>query len=151
MRAVSRYQTVCKGGPFRPIFCFSASLTDVPIRSWMIRKDEKQRKGNTAKKETQEVIMENETRIAVIGIIIEDKSQAGAVNELLHQYGNYIIGRMGLPYEKKKVNIISIVLDAPGDIISALSGKLGRLWGVSSKALYTKTGEKACEEQRREE
>jgi putative iron-only hydrogenase system regulator len=113
----------------------------------MIRKDEKQRKGNTAKKETQEVIMENETRIAVIGIIIEDKSQAGAVNELLHQYGNYIIGRMGLPYEKKKVNIISIVLD----IISALSGKLGRLWGVSSKALYTKTGEKACEEQRREE
>ena len=76
--------------------------------------------------------MENETRIAVIGIIIEDKSQAGAVNELLHQYGNYIIGRMGLPYEKKKVNIISIVLDAPGDIISALSGKLGRLWGVSS-------------------
>ena len=92
--------------------------------------------------------MENETRIAVIGIIIEDKSQAGAVNELLHQYGNYIIGRMGLPYEKKKVNIISIVLDAPGDIISALSG---RLWGVSSKALYTKTGEKACEEQRREE
>ena len=117
----------------------------------MIRKDEKQRKGNTAKKETQEVIMENETRIAVIGIIIEDKSQAGAGNELLHQYGNYIIGRMGLPYEKKKVNIISIVLDAPGDIISALSGKLGRLWGVSSKALYTKTGEKACEEQGREE
>ena len=55
------------------------------------------------------------------------------------------------PNEKKKVNIISIVLDAPGDIISALSGKLGRLWGVSSKALYTKTGEKACEEQRREE
>ena len=95
--------------------------------------------------------MENETRIAVIGIIIEDKSQAGAVNELLHQYGNYIIGRLGLPYEKKKVNIISIVLDAPGDIISALSGKLGRLWGVSSKALYTKTGEKACEEQGREE
>ena len=80
--------------------------------------------------------MENETRIAVIGIIIEDKSQAGAVNELLHQYGNYIIGRMGLPYEKKKVNIISIVLDAPGDIISALSGKLGMIPGVSSKCLY---------------
>ena len=79
------------------------------------------------------------------------ENEAGAVNELLHQYGNYIIGRMGLPYEKKKVNIISIVLDAPGDIISALSGKLGRLWGVSSKALYTKTGEKACEEQGREE
>ena len=91
--------------------------------------------------------MDNETRIAVIGIIIEDKSQAGAVNELLHQYGNYIIGRMGLPYEKKSVNIISIVLDAPGDVISALSGKLGRLQGVSSKALYTKAGEKVHEGQ----
>lgn len=82
---------------------------------------------------------ETETRIAVIGIIIEDKRQAELVNGLLHQYGQYIIGRMGLPYEKKQVNIISIVLDAPTDIISALSGKLGRLPGVSSKALYSKT------------
>lgn len=81
-----------------------------------------------------------ETRIAVIGIIIEDKAQAVQVNRLLTQYGQYIIGRMGLPYEKKRVNIISVVLDAPGDIISALSGKLGRLEGVSSKALYTRTG-----------
>ncbi|MDO4330026.1 MAG: iron-only hydrogenase system regulator [Lachnospiraceae bacterium] len=81
---------------------------------------------------------EKETRIAVIGIIIEDKSRAEQVNGLLHQYGQYIIGRMGLPYEKKQVNIISIVVDAPADIISALSGKLGRLPGVSSKALYSK-------------
>ena len=85
---------------------------------------------------------ETETRIAVVGIIVEDKDAAEQVKALLHQYGAYIIGRMGLPYEKKQVNIISVVLDAPGDIISALSGKLGRLPGVSSKALYTKAGER---------
>lgn len=83
--------------------------------------------------------MENqETRIAVIGIIIDDRNQAEAVNTLLSQYGRYVIGRIGLPYEKKQVNIISIVVDAPMDTISALSGKLGRLPGVSSKALYSK-------------
>ena len=82
--------------------------------------------------------MEDNTRISVVGIIIEDRSSAEQVNELLHQYGDYIIGRRGLPYAKKKVNIISVVLDAPMDVISALSGKLGRLKGVSSKALYSK-------------
>ena len=81
---------------------------------------------------------ETETRIAVVGIIVEDKDAAEQVNALLHQYGAYIIGRMGLPYEKKQVNIISVVLDAPGDIISALSGKLGMLAGVSAKALYAR-------------
>ena len=86
---------------------------------------------------------ESSTRIAVIGIIIEDRRQAEKINALLHQYGSYVIGRMGLPYEKKQVNIISVVLDAPSDIISALSGKLGKLPGVSSKALYTKAGEGA--------
>lgn len=80
-----------------------------------------------------------ETRIAVIGIIIDDKRSAEAVNGLLHQYGEFIIGRMGLPYEKKMVNIISVVVDAPADIISALSGKLGKIPGVSSKALHSKT------------
>mgnify|MGYP001780258679 CR=1 FL=1 len=84
--------------------------------------------------------MRVDTRIAVIGIIVEDKSSADGVNGLLHQYGAYIIGRMGLPYEKKKVNIISIVIDAPQDVINALSGKLGRLPGVSAKALYSKKG-----------
>ena len=79
-----------------------------------------------------------ETRIAVIGIIIEDKEAVALVNEILHQYGGYIIGRMGLPYEKKQVNIISVVVDAPGDIISALSGKLGSIHGVSAKALHSK-------------
>lgn len=84
--------------------------------------------------------MEQETRIAVIGVIVEDKEAVGKVNQLLHEYGEFIIGRMGLPYEKKAVNIISVVVDAPVDKISALSGKLGRLPGVSAKALYSKTG-----------
>lgn len=81
---------------------------------------------------------ETETRIAVIGIIIEMPDAASQVNEILHRYGSYIIGRMGLPYRGKQMNIISVVMDAPADIISTVSGKLGRLKGVSSKALYSK-------------
>ena len=87
--------------------------------------------------------MEEETRIAVIGIIVEDKKKVGEVNQLLHEYGEFIIGRMGLPYEKRGVNIISIVVDAPMDKISALSGKLGRLPGVGAKALYSGKAKKA--------
>ena len=82
--------------------------------------------------------MDEDTRIAVIGIIVENKEKAEEVNALLHQYGQYIIGRMGLPYQKRNMSIISIVMDAPSDVISALSGKLGKLPGVSSQALYTK-------------
>ena len=82
-----------------------------------------------------------EFRIAVVGIIIENLDLAGSVNEILHQYNTYIIGRMGLPYREKQVNIISVVLDAPSDVISAVSGKLGRLPGVSSKALYSRQKE----------
>lgn len=83
-------------------------------------------------------IRQTDTRIAVVGIIVERMESVGAVNEILHQYNSYIIGRMGLPYREKQVNIISVVLDAPADIISAVSGKLGRLPGVSSKALYSR-------------
>ena len=79
-----------------------------------------------------------ETMIAVVVIIVEKLNAAASVNEILHQYSQYIIGRMGLPYREKQVNIISVVLDAPPDVISAVSGKLGRLPGVSSKALYSK-------------
>ena len=82
--------------------------------------------------------MDEDTRIAVIGIIVEDKDKAEDVNALLHQYGQHIIGRMGLPYQKRNMSIISIVMDAPSDVISALSGKLGKLPGVSSQARYTK-------------
>jgi putative iron-only hydrogenase system regulator len=92
--------------------------------------------------------MEENTRIAVIGIIVEDRNAVEAVNRLLHEYGEFVIGRMGLPYEKKKVNIISVVVDAPMDKISALSGKLGKLPGISAKTLYSKNGEK-CEVDRK--
>ena len=78
-----------------------------------------------------------ETRVALIGIIVEQESSAAALNALLHEYGGYIIGRMGLPYRERGVNIISVVLDAPQDAISALSGKIGRLEGVSAKTLYS--------------
>lgn len=77
-----------------------------------------------------------ETRVAVIGIIVKETEAAGKLNALLHEYGSYIIGRMGLPYREKNMHIISIAIDAPGDVISALTGKIGRLPGVSVKAAY---------------
>lgn len=79
-----------------------------------------------------------ETRVAVISIIIDNPESVQTMNEILHQYGEYIIGRMGIPYRKKGISIISIALDAPQDIINTLSGKIGRLDGVSSKAAYSK-------------
>ena len=79
-----------------------------------------------------------ETRVAVLAIIVRGGSSVQPLNELLHQYGQYIIGRMGLPYRERGVNIISVVLDAPQDVISALSGRMGRLEGVSAKTLYSK-------------
>ena len=79
-----------------------------------------------------------ETRIALIGIIVEDTNAVENVNEILHNYGSYIIGRMGIPYREKEVNIISIVIDAPNDVISSLSGKLGMIKGISVKTVYSK-------------
>jgi len=79
-----------------------------------------------------------ETRVAIIGIIVEDGGSVEKLNAILHEYGIYIIGRMGLPYKEKNINIISVAVDAPNDIISALSGKLGKLPGVSAKAVYSK-------------
>ena len=89
-----------------------------------------------AQKNKQEVSF-METRVALVGIIVENEASVAKLNELLHRYGSYIIGRMGLPYREKGVNIISVVLDAPQDIISALSGQIGRLDGVSSKTQYS--------------
>ena len=80
----------------------------------------------------------NHSRIAVIGIIIEDRERAEQVNELLHQYGECIIGRMGIPHRERGLCIISIVVDAAADVTSALSGKLGALPGVSTKTVYSK-------------
>ena len=78
-----------------------------------------------------------ETRVAVIGIIVEDMSSVDRLNAILHDYADYIIGRMGLPYKKRGVNVISIAIDAPSDVISALSGKIGNLPGISAKAAYS--------------
>lgn len=79
-----------------------------------------------------------ETRVAIIGIIVEDSTSVEKLNNILHDYGDYVIGRMGLPYREKGISIISLAVDASQDIISALSGKLGRLPGVSTKTLYSK-------------
>lgn len=78
-----------------------------------------------------------DTRVAVMSIIIEKSESAEALNALLHEYGDYIIGRMGIPYRKRGINIISIAIDAPQDSISALSGRIGRLEGVSVKTAFS--------------
>ena len=77
------------------------------------------------------------TRVAVMSIIVEDSQSVQALNEILHENGAYIIGRMGIPYRAKGINIISIALDAPQDTISAMSGKIGNLPGVSIKTTYS--------------
>ena len=78
-----------------------------------------------------------ETRVAVIGIIVENPDATAKLNEILHEYGGAIIGRMGIPYRERGISVISIAVDAPQDVISALSGKLGRLEGVTAKAAYS--------------
>lgn len=78
-----------------------------------------------------------DTRIALIGIIVENENSVEQLNRLLHEYGEHIVGRMGIPYRKKAVNIISVAVDAPQDIINALSGKIGRLDGISAKTVYS--------------
>lgn len=77
-----------------------------------------------------------ETRIALLAILVENEEAVEALNDILHQYRQYIIGRMGIPYREKQVSIMSIAVDAPQDVISALSGKIGKLPGVSSKTAY---------------
>ena len=79
-----------------------------------------------------------DTRIALVGIVLNNHESVDELNHLLSQYGQYIIGRMGIPYREKDLSIISVALDAPGDVISALSGKLGMLPGVSTKTIYAK-------------
>ncbi len=79
-----------------------------------------------------------ESRVSVISIIVKDEGSAAAVNEILHEYREYIVGRMGIPYRERAVSIISVVMDAPGDAVSALSGKLGMQKGVSAKTLTAK-------------
>ncbi len=79
-----------------------------------------------------------ETRVAVMGIIVEDTQVSEMINAILHEYGEMIIGRMGIPYKKKNISIISIAIDGPQDEISAMAGKLGNIDGVSVKTAYSK-------------
>ena len=80
-----------------------------------------------------------DTRIALIGIVVNTNSSVEELNHLLSEYSDYIIGRMGIPHREKNISVISVAMDAPNDIISALSGKLGMLPGISTKTIYAKT------------
>ena len=84
--------------------------------------------------------MENETRIALIGIIVEAMEATEQLNHILHDYSDFIIGRMGIPYREKGLSNISIAMDAPSGKISSLAGKLGQISGLSVKTIYSKTG-----------
>ena len=79
-----------------------------------------------------------ETRIAVMGIIVENTESVEALNALLHDYGKYIIGRMGIPYRERSLSIVSIAIDAPQNVISTLAGRVGNLEGISVKTAYSK-------------
>lgn len=78
-----------------------------------------------------------ETRVALIGIIVEKPESVETLNQILHENGKYIIGRMGIPYQKRGVNIISIAIDAPQDVINTVTGKIGRLDGITAKTVYS--------------
>ena len=86
-----------------------------------------------------------ESRVALIGIIVEKSESVEKVNAILHDYAPYILGRMGLPYREKGISIISIAIDAPQDVISTLSGKIGRLDGISAKTAYSNVITKPAE------
>ncbi len=77
------------------------------------------------------------TRVAVVSIILEAGSDVDGVNSLLHEFSSYILGRMGIPYRKRGINIISVVMEAPQDAVNTLTGRLGRLPGVSAKTMYS--------------
>lgn len=79
-----------------------------------------------------------ESRVALISIIVENREQVTALNALLHEFGDYIIGRMGIPYHQRGISIISVAIDAPQDTINGLSGRIGRLTGVTAKTVYSR-------------
>ncbi len=80
----------------------------------------------------------SEKRLAVISVIVEDREQSGSINSLLSGFGEWIIGRLGIPYREKQVSVISVVVDAPAEVINTLTGKIGMLKGVSAKTLMSK-------------
>lgn len=81
-----------------------------------------------------------ETRLAVIGIIVENPDATPGLNAILHDFSQWIVGRMGIPYRQRGISVISLIVDAPSPTISALTGKLGMLEGVSAKAMFSKAG-----------
>lgn len=83
-----------------------------------------------------------EKRVALIGIVVEDMTDVESLNHILHEYGDYIIGRVGIPYRDRGISIISVAMDAPMNVISSISGKLGMLKGLSVKTIYSKAGQK---------
>lgn len=87
-----------------------------------------------------------ETRVAVIGIIVEDAESVEELNAILHEFGDFIIGRMGVPYRARDINVISVAVDASMDVISSLAGKIGNLEGVSCKTAYSHVITKGSEE-----
>lgn len=79
-----------------------------------------------------------ENRVAIIGIIVDNLKSSDVINTILHEFGSYIVGRMGIPYRERGISIISIIIDAPNDIINSMTGKLGKVEGVNVKAQYAK-------------
>lgn len=79
-----------------------------------------------------------ETRVAILGIVVENPDSVGKLNDILHEYSRYIIGRMGVPYKARGISMISVMVDGPLDEISSMSGKIGQLEGITSKAVYSK-------------
>ena len=82
-----------------------------------------------------------DNRVALMAIIVEDRDSVKELNDLLHEYGDHIIGRMGIPYHKRGISVLSVALDAPNNLISSLSGKIGKLPGVSIKTAYSNAGD----------
>ncbi len=83
-----------------------------------------------------------ETRVAIIAIVVENQKNVEELNHILHEYAKYIIGRMGIPYQKREISLISVAVDAPADVISTMSGKIGMLKGISAKTVYSKLPER---------
>ena len=79
-----------------------------------------------------------ETRVAIVGIIVENPDSVSQINDILHEVRDYVVGRMGIPYRERNISIISVVVDAPESLISSVSGKIGMLEGVSAKITYSR-------------
>ncbi len=98
----------------------------------------KENKCDIIKSQHLEVYMSKENRVALISIIVEKSDNVARLNEILHNYSEYVIGRMGIPYREKSISIISVAVDAPEDAINTLTGSIGKLDGVTAKATYSK-------------